>query len=188
MTGMRTDPNVVPRSGLGATRSRGLLGLVAIAWLLSLGVDLFLHAGLLARLYTMTTPFLLEAGEAFRRIPLGYLAFLLMTWSLAWAIERLDIRGGGAGFRFGLIAGVVIWGALALGLYSVSTAPVALLLGWWIGQALELGLAGAVVGAGLAGTPRRRLLGRVLLVVLLLVVATVVLQSLGLAPPMRLEG
>jgi hypothetical protein len=43
---------------------------VLTAWFLSLGIDLFLHGALLARLYP-PTGFALPADQAFRRIPLG---------------------------------------------------------------------------------------------------------------------
>ena len=46
---------------------------------------------------------------------------------------------------FGLKFGGMVWGVCVLGLVSISTADVALLLGWLFGQALELGVAGAVV-------------------------------------------
>ena len=63
---------------------------VFLAWFLSLGVDLFLHAGVLARLYVTPGPFILPADAAFRRIPLGYLAFLLLVSALFWLCRRLE--------------------------------------------------------------------------------------------------
>ncbi len=65
---------------------------VAAAWVLSVGFDLFLHAGLLARLYLEPSPFLLPPQEAFRRIPFGYLAFLGLTLALYWLLRRLGVR------------------------------------------------------------------------------------------------
>jgi hypothetical protein len=50
----------------------GPVGAVGAAWVLSLAFDLFLHAGLLARLYAPSGPALLPAEAAFARIPLGY--------------------------------------------------------------------------------------------------------------------
>jgi hypothetical protein len=55
---------------------------IAAAWVLSVGIDLFLHGGLLARLYAEPSPFVLLAEDAFRRIPLGYLTFLILTVGL----------------------------------------------------------------------------------------------------------
>ena len=156
------------------------------AWLLSLGVDMLLHAGLLASCYRTPTPFLLDADAAFRRIPLGYAAFLVLTFGLAWLVHRLDVRGAWRGLRLGLATGGLVWGALALGLYSITTAPAALLVGWWLGQGIELGLAGAVLASAAAGTPLRRLFLRVGVAVVVCILLTVALQTLGLAPPMRL--
>jgi hypothetical protein len=158
---------------------------VAAAWVLCIGFDLFFHAGLIARLYLEPSPFLLAPEVAFRRIPLGYLAFLGLTLGLFWLFRRLDVKGARAGFRHGAVAGAVVWGILSLGLYSISTAPPLLLAAWWIGQALELGLAGAVLGAAANGVPLRRIWTMVAAAVVVLVAATVTLQSLGLAPAMK---
>ncbi|MDH3744018.1 MAG: hypothetical protein OES47_02820 [Acidobacteriota bacterium] len=170
----RTDFNV----------SRMVLS-VAAAWILSLGFDLFLHGGLLARLYVGPSQFLLEPEQAFRRIPLGYLAFLALTLGLYWLLMRLGVRGVIAGFRHGAAVGLVGWGAFAVGLYSISTATLPLLAGWWLGQAVELGLAGAVLGAAANSVPLRRVWSIVVVVFVICVAGTLVLQALGLAPPMK---
>jgi len=157
---------------------------VLVAWFLCLGVDLFLHGGLLARLYLTPGPLILEAEEAFRRIPLGYAAFLLLAVALYWLLRRLDVRGTRSGWWHGFLSGFVLWGALALGLYSITTAGAALLAAWWLGQAVELGLAGAVIGARAAGVSLRRAWLVVGATVIALVILTVVLQSLGWSPAM----
>ena len=164
------------------------LAAIAAAWLLSVGFDLLLHGGLLAHLYATPSPFLLEPLDAFKRIPLGYATFLALTAALSWLLRRLQIRGAMAGARYGAAAGAVVWGALVLGLYSISTAPVSLLTGWWIGQTLELGLAGAVLGASLGGTPMRRLWMVVALCVFLCIAATIALQSFGVAPATKIPA
>jgi hypothetical protein len=160
---------------------------IAAAWIASIGFDLFLHGGVLARLYTSSNPFLLPPADAFRRIPLGYLAFLVLTVALFWTMRRLDIGGFVPGLRFGAISGFALWGALALGLYSVSTASIALLGGWWIGQTLELALAGAVLGTAAKGAKLRRVWTRVIVFVITCMIATVALQSLGLAPTLKIS-
>lgn len=167
------------RAGTGTGRA---VSTVAAAWILSLGVDLLLHGGLLARLYSEPSPFLLDANDAFRRIPFGYLTFLILTTALFWLIKRLGIRGPVAGFRYGAAAGAVVWGAMVIGLYSISTASVALLVGWWVGQTLELALAAAVIGAAAAGRPIGRLWTLVIAIVLACIALTVTLQSIGWAP------
>ena len=162
-----------------------LLGIVSAAWILCLGVDLFLHAGLLAKLYVGKNPFLLQPEAAFRRIPLGYLSFLVLTFGLYWLFRRLGIRGAASGLRHGSTVGFIVWGALALGLYSISTAKLPLLLGWWIGQAIELGLAGSILGSAAAGGSLSRIWVLVALAVVGCIAGTIVLQTLGLAPAMR---
>jgi hypothetical protein len=157
-----------------------------LAWLAMLGVDFFLHGGLLARLYLRESPFLLPPQEAFRRIPVGYLAFALLAVLLLWLMRRLEARTARAGFALGLQLGLLAWGALVLGLASITTADLDLLAGWWIGQSLELGIAGAVAGYGLAQQNIRRLAVLVIGMVLLLAIATILMQSLGLAPAARI--
>lgn len=163
-----------PAAGGGA----GPVVAVALAWLLSVGFDLLLHGGVLRSHYVGGDPFLLEPSEAFRRIPAGYLAFLVLTVALQWLVARLDLRGAAAGARLGVAGGFVVWGALCLGLWSITPAGVGLLVGWWVGQSVELGLAGAVLGAARAGATGRRLALRVCAAVVALIVATVVLQNL----------
>ncbi len=167
---------------LGSSR---MLESIAAAWILSLGFDLFLHAGLLAKLYIEPSEFLLGPEKAFQRIPLGYLAFLGLIVALRWLLSQLGVRGAVRGFRHGAAAGAITWGAFAVGLYSISTATPALLAAWWAGQTVELGLAGAVLGVAATGVSLKRIWWIVAGVVAVCVAGTVVLQSLGLAPPMK---
>lgn len=150
-----------------------------------MGIDVYLHGGLLARLYVEPSSFLLPAEDAFRRIPLGYLTFLILTIGLFWLFRRLHVRGAAAGFRLGAVAGAVAWGALVLGLYSISTASPSLLAGWWMGQSVELAFAGAVLGAVTDGVSLKRVWAIVGVAVVALAAATVALQSMGLAPAMK---
>ena len=72
--------------------------------------------------------------------------------------------------------------SLTLGLYSISTANPQLLATLFTGQVLEMGIAGVVIGQGLAIDTLRTLIGVVIFGVILLFVATIVLQSTGLSP------
>jgi hypothetical protein len=152
-----------------------------------LGFDFLLHAGLFAGLYLQPSPFLLPPLTAFRLIPVGYLSFLLLAVLLAWLMIRLKLTGGRAGAIFGLELGSLTWGSFVLGLLSISTANIYLLMGWFIGQTLEMAVAGAVVGSGLAGVRLRRLFGVVIVFVLLSVITTIILQTLGVVPATRIE-
>lgn len=146
------------------------------------GVDFFLHAGILASLYAEPSPFLLSPEMAFARIPFGYLAFLLVAGLIVWLARALHITSARSGLRFGLELGALVWGALALGLASISTASAALILGWFLGQTLEMGIAGAVAGYGLQQAGLKRLSIRVGILLLASISLTILLQSLGLAP------
>ncbi len=134
---------------------------VALTWLAMLGVDLFLHAGLLAPLYDWDSQFLLRPEDAFVRIPIGYLGLLLLAGLLVWLLPRFDIYRGQDGAILAGGIGAVVWGALLLGLWSISTAAPGLLVGWWVGQTLELGLGGFIVGASLGGMQMRAIAWRV---------------------------
>jgi hypothetical protein len=147
-----------------------------------LGTDLLIHAGILAGEYARPNPFLLPPERAFVLIPVGYLSFLILAVLLVWLALRLGIRGVGAGARFGLILGAGIWGALALGLLSISTAPVSLMAGWFAGQTVELAIAGGLLGAARGGVRLRRLWLLTVGWCVLALVIVVVLQNTGYAP------
>lgn len=102
---------------------------VALSWLAMLGVDLFLHAGLLAPLYDWDSPFLLRPDEAFVRIPIGYLSFLVLAIALVWLLPRFNVERGRDGALIAGGFGAVMWSALLLGLWSISTAAPGLLAG-----------------------------------------------------------
>lgn len=163
------------------------VSVVGAAWVLSIAFDLLLHGGILAGLYVEPGPFLLPPNEAFRRIPIGYLAFLIATVAVFWLLRRLDVRGAPAGARIAGTVGGIAWAVFALGLYSITTAPAAVLACWWIGQTIELALAGAVIGSALGGTSLRRIWMRVAAIAIACVVLTIVLQSIGWAPAVRME-
>lgn len=163
-----------------------LVLITLLSWLSMLGFDFFLNAGLLARLYLEPGPFLLPPAEAFRRIPIGYLSFLLTAVLLVWLMSRLGTKGWRGGFGFGLKLGGLASGSTVIALLSITTASIGLLAGWFIGMTLQVAVAGAVAGSGLAGQSLRRLFLKVIAVVLSLAVATIALQTLGLAAAVRI--
>lgn len=157
--------------------SRKLFGVGSLALLAVIGFDLFLHAGVLSRLYSEPTPFLLAPKTAFQRIPLGYASFALLVVLLEWLMVRMGITGFRRGTIFGLQLGALVWGSLAIGLVSISTARPVLMLSWAIGQTVELGAAGAVVGLGLRSGRSRGLVWGVLVFFVVCVVLGLVLQN-----------
>ena len=157
---------------------RHLAAVWILAFIAIIGFDLFLHAGVLNRLYLNSGSFLLSSEEAFRRIPAGYLSFAIFETLVLWLMFKLEIQGWKAGLAFGLIFGALVWGSLVLGLFSISTASPALLLGWFLGQTAESGIGGMVIGAGLWNERLRPLLFKVLIFFLIMVTLGIVIQNL----------
>jgi len=153
--------------------------LTLLAWISMIGFDFFLHAGVLAPLYAVESPFLLPPERAFALIPIGYLSFLGLAILLTWLMAKINIREWKKGALFGLQLGFLAWGSLILGLYSIATASPVLLLGWFLGQTIELGIAGAVAGLGLATLKLKGLLTKVAIFVLLSIVAGIVWQNVA---------
>jgi hypothetical protein len=146
-----------------------------------LAVDFFLHGGLLAPLYDWDSSFLLRPEEAFLRIPIAYLGLLALAVGLAVLLARLGVGNARDGAMVAAGVGAVGWGAMLLGLWSISTADAPLLVAWWASQTAELGVAGLVVGSMLGGAPRRRVASRVALLLVGAILLTIVLQTLGYA-------
>lgn len=161
---------------------RRLFLLGFLGWIATLGVDLFLNAGVFAWVFFEPSPFLLPPEELFLRIPLGYLSFLLITGLVVWLMSGRMITGWRAGARFGVFLGAVIHGAGVLGMASVSTASISLLAAWFFGQTLQTGVVGAVVGHGFATSNLRRLGLFVVVLDIVLIGTTFALQNLALVP------
>lgn len=153
--------------------------IVLLAWLSMIGFDFFLHAGVLAPLYQQTNVFLLPPERAFALIPIGYLSFLGLAVLLIWLMIKSNVQGWQKGMLFGLQLGVLAWGSLTLGLYSISTASPELLWGWFLGQTVELGIAGAVGGRALAERKLSRLFWMILFFVIVAMVAGIIWQNVA---------
>lgn len=147
-----------------------------------LGIDFFLHAGLLAGIYLQPTSFLLAPEDAFRLIPLGYLALLIQVILLLWLGIRLEIQTWRQGALFGGMLGLLLGGSSFLGLLSISTVPWHYLLAWMFAGIVELTAAGAVMGAGMRTKTLRPIVLLVVIAVLVLMILTITMQNLGWAP------
>lgn len=158
-----------------------LAAVVLAMWLTVVGIDLVLNAGVFSRVFLRSSPFLLPPRELFVRIPFGYAAFLLQMIFLLWLMAGTRIVGVKAGFRFGLIAGVLMSAANYLGLYSLSTAEPALMAVGFADTTLEFAAGGAMAGAALAGVRARRILLIAIGVLLVSFVTVVMMQNTGLA-------
>lgn len=126
-------------------------GPILLSWLSMIAFDFFLHAGLLKNIYRQDDPFLLDPKTAFYYIPLGYLSFLLIAVLLYWLQTQLNISEERESAIFGLKLGGLTWGALILGLFSIANAPTVLLIAWFFGQTIEIGIGAYVMGRSLEG-------------------------------------
>lgn len=153
--------------------------LTLLVWVAMIGIDFFLHGGVFAAIYEQDNPFILPANEAFRRIPLGYLALLATSALLVWIIEQSSARGWRKGFVLGIVLGAVMATSSFLGLYSISTASLQLLTAWFVAQVFEIAIAGAIIGQGLLVHSLRKLTVAVVLGFVLLFAGTVVIQNIG---------
>jgi hypothetical protein len=158
-----------------------LIKLTLLSWFSMIGFDFFLHAGLLSSLYSQPSPFLLPPDRAFALIPVGYLSFLIFDIFLIWLMLKLDLLGWKRGVIFGLQVGFLTWGAFSIGLFSIATATPLLLIAWFLGQTIELGIAGGVIGYGLKQSKLRRLFFLVMIFVIISIVLSIVLQNIGFA-------
>jgi len=152
---------------------------VFVAWLLTVGVDVFFNAGLFSGLFEQSRePGLLPDNVLFRRIPVAYLALAVAVIALAWLLDRWDITGVSQGLALGAIAGLVtallgvvsLWTAIDMtGAFVVTGAMV---------QVIELAAAGAFLGGYRSTVEPRKLVRRGLVLALALAILGVVLQNL----------
>ena len=157
---------------------RRLAGIAFLAWITVIGFDFLLHAAILAPLYAEPHPFLLSPERAFALIPVGYLSFLIFVMLVLWLMVKLKITNWKEGLFFSLKLGALIWGALTLSLLSITSAPLILMVGWFLGQTVETGIAGLVIGAGLGAEKLKSLLIWIVLFVLGAIMLGVILQNL----------
>lgn len=182
---MSSSPTATARPGpaLGAVSIR--VRAAVLAWLAILGLDFLLNGAVFAAMYQRSDPFLLAPTEAFRRILIGYLAFLLLAFGIVEAAHRLGITRVREGALFGLALGGVVGLVWALSLYSVTTvaAPVAAAFAviW-----LAIITVGAAVGAaGLGSTSWQRLAALVAAFDIVCIVAVIALQTFGAVPTIK---
>jgi hypothetical protein len=171
-------PAAPPRPSTLSKRIRVAL----ITWLAMLGLDFLLNGALFARMYQEGGTFILAPTDAFRRIPLGYLAFLILALSVVEITHRLRVARIGDGVRLGLVIGGVFGGTWSLSLYSIATLSAQVALAFAAIWLALLTLAAAVAASGLAQTSLRGLALRVISFDVLCVVAVIALQSFGVVP------
>jgi len=156
-----------------------------VVWLAMAGMDFLLNGAVFARIYSSGGGFLLQPVEAFRRIPLGYLAFLLLAAAIVEVASRLRITRAGDGLRLGLVTGAVFGGTWALGLYSIATVSALVALAFALIWLVLIALAWTIAVMGLARGSLRGLALEVVVVALLAVIVVIALQSFGVVPTVK---
>ncbi|MBN1567650.1 MAG: hypothetical protein JXA73_07370 [Acidobacteria bacterium] len=152
-----------------------------------MALDLFLNAGMFAKVWLEPSPFLLEPGDLFRRIPLGYIAFFLQAWAWVWLTIKVGVRTWKQGCLFGLKFGSLLAIAATLGLRSGTTAGWPMLLaGYLVGNTVLT--TGACLMAGLSSQrSEKRALWSAILALVVAFILIVILQNTGLAPAQRMN-
>ena len=154
---------------------------VVLAWFMTIAVDFFFYGGVFAFMFQRDDPYLLTTQQLFVRIPAGYVSFAIEVLALGWLLSKLQTRYWRDGARVGAIAGATVGGALLLGFWSVAATSGALLISWWVVLTVQMATAGAVLGAAVR-VPLRRLTRWISIVALVLLILTIILQNVGIAP------
>lgn len=170
---------LVTHDATTARTSRLRAGL--LAWVAMAGVDFLLQGGILAPLFDWQSPFLVEPAMAFARIPLAYVGLGLAATVLVWLLPKTGARDARSGIAVAVGLGGGLWTAFLVGLASISTANVTLLLGWWLAGVAEFAAGGWVIGAVTAGRRTRPIAIAVVAFAATCAVATVILQTVGYA-------
>lgn len=152
------------------------------AWLAMLGLDFLLNGALFASMYQQGGAFFLAPGEAFRRIPIGYLAFLILAFALVEIDNRLRLVRFAEGLRSGLALGSVLAAVWSLSLFSIATLQAMVALAFALIWLALVVIGSAVAASGLGRPSLRGLAFRVIAFDISCVVIVIALQSLGLVP------
>ncbi len=154
------------------------VGSVVVAWLVAVGVDLLLNAGVFAPLFEQARePSLLTDEELFRRIPVAYIALFAGVAALAWLQDRLTARGVRAGMVLGAAAGAVMAGLGVVSLWTAVDLTAEFVLAAIVVQVGQFAAAGAVLGGYQLTPARRRYTLLCLAVTLLMLVGAIVIQN-----------
>jgi hypothetical protein len=151
--------------------------LILITWAATLGLDFIWHGGILAEIYTRPNPALLDPEQAFIRIPYGYGALLLQVVLIYWLFSLLKVNEWRKGIQMGFMFGGMMGIASILGQFSILALELEILILWGVGQVIEFGALGAVIGAGISATSLKKLAAKVAVLVVIAFLFTIIMQS-----------
>ena len=113
--------------------------------------------------------------------------FLISAGMFTWLMSQLRVFGWKRGAVFGLKLGGFLSITWVLGLVCVFPIKHSILVVWFFGGLVQHISAATVIGIGLSSDRPGRLSAIVVGVVVLLVIATIVMQTLGFAPAMQYQ-
>ena len=156
-----------------------------LAWLAMLGADFLLNGALFASMYQQGGPFFLAPGEAFRRIPLGYAAFLILAIAIVEIADRLGVATFRGGIGLGLAIGGVLAAVWSLSLFSIATLDAVVAVEFAVIWLALLLVGSAVAAFGLGRPSLRSLAFGVAALDVLCAVGVIALQSFGLVQTVK---
>ncbi len=152
---------------------------IAVAWVLTVGVDLFFNAGLFSNLFDQNRePGLLPDPVLFRRIPVADLGLAAGVTALAWLFDGIELRGVWRGAGVGGLAGVVVAFLGVVNLWTALEITGLFVAGAVLVQVIEFGAAGAFLGAYRDDPEPNRLIRVVLAAGFLFALAGIIFQNL----------
>lgn len=148
------------------------------AWLVAIGADLLLNAGVFSGLFDQDRePGLLTDATLFARIPIAYLTVAIGVAATAWTLDRVDIRGARHGLAAGASIGLVFGATGVVWLWTAIEMTPAFVASAVVVQVAQMGSAGVVLGAVRSGLPRRQLRMRATGAALALAVTGIAIQN-----------
>jgi hypothetical protein len=148
--------------------------------------DLFLNAGVFAKIWLEPSSFLLDPQQLFHRIPLGYIAFFLEAGIYVWLTMKVGAKTWRQGCVLGLMVGGLLNIASVFGLRSGTTASWPILFVWLIGGVALTAGACLMTGLSTERGEKRALLAAILALVVAFILI-IVLQSTGLVSARRMN-
>lgn len=165
--------------------SKRLLYIVLLAWLVTIAIDIFQNAGLFAKMWLDSSSAFLPPEKLAQRIPLGFIALLLLVILLTWLMVRLNISGWKQGASFGLKFGVLFEAAATLGTLSAFSVSPSLIIAWFLGGVIKDSILCMIIGSGLGGAHLGRLWAKAIVFIVVIVIVTLILQAFGYAPAIQ---
>jgi hypothetical protein len=125
------------------------LGAVAAVTAAIVAIDIVLHNVVLMDAYKQTMHLWRSEAEIKNYFWLIWAGYPVFAWFFVWMFAKgyeKDKPGLGQGVRFGVLAGLLVFGAQNMMCYAVMPLPVVIPLAWFLGGLVECVAGGVVAG------------------------------------------